>query len=236
MSVAKLVRDFVDRVEDGKVFTYDDIRSDKKSVIAIELSRLSKQGVVKRLSKGRYYKPKAGRFGDLPPSDAEVVKSYTKPSKAYITGLKAFNEMGLTTQVPNTITIASDSSVKKVRVKNMTLKFVPIKRGVKKAERDLARMLDALENIKKIPDTEPDDVVRYVKDAVSGLSDKERSRLFILTKKYRPRTRAIIGAIFKELGDWEDAYRLKDTLNPMTTYKVGLSETVLKEKTKWKIQ
>lgn len=236
MSVAKLVRNFVDCVDDGKVFTYGDIRSDKKSVVAIELSRLSNQGVIKRLSKGRYYKPKEGRFGVLPPSDEEVVKSYVNASGSYITGLRAFNEMGLSTQIPNTITIASESSTKTVRVKNMVLKFVPIKHGIKKAERDLARVLDALENIKKIPDASPDDVVRYVKGFVAKLTESEQSKLIKIAQKYRPRTRAVLGAIEKELGNWESAYKLKETLNPMTTYKIGLSDTVLKDKKRWKIQ
>ena len=238
MSVAKTVRSFVETVREGKVFTYDDINIDKKSVVAIELSRLNKQGTVKRISKGKYYKPRQGRFGELPPSDEEIIRTYLKASKrsnAYITGLKAFNQMGLTTQVPNVVTIASDSPAKSIKVKNINIKFVPQKQKISKNDTKFAQLLDALENLKKIPDTTPDEVVRYSKHYLLKLTQKEQSQVAKLAKNYRPRTRAIVGAMLKELGNWEDAYKLKGTLNSLTSYKVGLSENILNEKSKWKI-
>jgi hypothetical protein len=45
MSVAKITRDFIEQIEDTKIFTYNDIPSNKKSSVAIELSRLFKKGV-----------------------------------------------------------------------------------------------------------------------------------------------------------------------------------------------
>lgn len=36
MSIAKITRDFVNSLEDGKIFSYDDIPSDNKMGIAIE--------------------------------------------------------------------------------------------------------------------------------------------------------------------------------------------------------
>lgn len=238
MSVAKTVRSFVDTVRLGEVFTYDDIPSNQTSAIAIELSRLNKQGIIQRISKGKYYKPKQGRFGKLPPSDEEVINSYLRSSKSkgYVTGLRAFNQMGLTTQVPNTITIASEGSAKKIKVKNINIEFVPLKQKVLKSETKFAQLLDALENIKKIPDTVPDDVVSYSKDYIAKLQRKEQGKIARLAQKYRPRTRAIVGALLKELGNWEDAFKLKETLNSMSTYKIGLSNDVLKDKANWKIQ
>jgi predicted transcriptional regulator of viral defense system len=91
MSVAQDVRDFIEKMDNGKLFSYEDIQNEKKSVVAIELSRLSKQGIVKRLSKGKYYKPKQGYFGEVPLSDNEVLKSYLAMPNTYVTGLKAFN-------------------------------------------------------------------------------------------------------------------------------------------------
>ena len=235
MSVAKIVRSFVNSMQEGRLFTYDDIPSGKKSVVAIELSRLSKQGVVKRIAKGKYYKPKQGRFGELEPNDEEVIRSYLK-STGYLTGLRAYNQMGLTTQVPNTITIAKEGSPQKIKIKNINIEFVPLKQKIAKNEMKFAQILDALDNLNKIPDTVPDDVVTYAKNYLMKLSRKEQGQVAKLAQKYRPRTRAIVGAILKELGNWEDAFKLKETLNMMTTYKVGLSNEVLKDKTNWKIK
>ena len=238
MSVAKTVRSFVDSIREGELFTYDDIPSSKKNVVAIELSRLSKQGIVKRISKGKYYKPKQGHFGELQPSDEEVIKSYLKSSKStgYITGLRAFNQMGLTTQVPNTITIAREGTPRKIKVKNINIEFIPLKQKMAKSEMKFAQLLDALDSLNKIPDTVPDDVVNYAKNYMAKLPRKDQGKIAKLAQKYRPRTRAIVGAILKELGNWEDAFKLKETLNTMTTYKIGLSAEVLKDKSNWKIQ
>jgi len=56
-----------------------------------------------------------------------------------------------------------------------------------------------------------------------------------LVRKYPPRVKAILGAIFKEIGRWQEAYLLKEMLNPLTTYKIGISGDVLRNRDEWKI-
>ena len=236
MSVAKQIRSYIETVEKGKIFTYADLPVDNKTAAAPVLSRMESRGDIKRLSKGKYYKPKEGMFGKLPPSDAEVLRSYMKDmGNAYITGLKAFNKMGLTTQVPDVVSIAGNSSARKIKVKNLTIEVFELKSNIETDDIYLAQMLDALDKIKKIPDTTPDDVVLYTKRTIADLSKEKKERLVFLVKERRPRTRAIIGAILKEFGEWEDSTMLKETLNPLSSYKVGISKEVLKEKNRWKI-
>ena len=236
MSVAKQIRSYIDTVEKGKIFTYADLPVANKSAAAPVLSRMESRGDIKRLSKGKYYKPKEGMFGDLLPTDTEVLRSYMKQmDNAYITGLKAFNSMGLTAQVPNMVSIAGSASARKIQIKNLNIEVSKIKASIKPNEIWLAQMLDAVDKIKKIPDTTPDEIVRYAKKNVEAISKEQKERLAVLAKEYRPRTRAIMGAILSELGEWEKSYMLKETLNPLSSYKVGLSENVLKEKSKWKI-
>jgi len=235
MSVAQDVRDFIEKMDNGKLFSYNDIQSEKKSVVAIELSRLSKKGIVKRLSKGKYYKPKKGYFGEIPISDNEVLKSYLNMPNTYITGLKAFNEMGLTTQVPKVITIASDMQPRRVKIKNLEIQFVPIKQKIDKKDIPLVRLLDALENMNKIPDTKVENVILYAKNSMMKLSKKEINKLTEYTLKYRPKIKAILGALLELLGWDEEAQQLQDTLNPLSSYKVGISEDLLPNKKRWKI-
>jgi len=238
VSVAKQIRSYIETVEEGKIFTYADLPVDNKAAAAPVLSRMESRGEIKRLSKGKYYKPKQGRFGELPPSDNEVIQSYMKSigHNAYITGLQAFNKMGLTTQVPHTVSIAGESSSRKTKIKNMTIEIFEIKHSIEKDDIQLMQLLDAIDMIKKIPDTTPNDVVRYTKKSIDDMSKKEQGRLAKLAEKCKPRTRAIIGAILRETGNWEDSIKLKESLNPLTSYKVGLSDDVLKEKSRWKIQ
>ncbi len=236
MSVAKQIRTYIDNIDEGKIFTYADLPVENISAAAPLLSRMEKKGEIARLSKGKYYKPKQGRFGALLPSDDEVLKSYLKNiENAYLTGLKAFNQMGLTTQVPNIVSIAGKGSARKIEIKNMTIKILEQTSSIKPDDIWLAQMLDALNMIKKIPDTTPDDVINYTKNTISTLERKEIKRLASLANEYRPRTRAILGSILKGLGYDEWANSLKSTLNPLTSYKVGLSENILENKKEWKI-
>ncbi len=236
MSIAGQVRNYIDTIPDGKIFTYADLPVDNITAAAPLLSRMEKRGDISRLSKGKYYKPKQGMFGEQLPSDEEVVRSYMdNMGNAYLTGLRAFNAMGLTTQVPNVVTIVGKGSPRKINIKNMTIQISEQKSDIAPEDIRFARMLDALDMIKRIPDTTPDDVVAYIKNTLATFNTKEIKRLTILAETYRPRTRALLGAILSELGYAAWAESLKNTLNPLTAYKVGLSEKILSNKRAWKI-
>ncbi len=235
MSVAKITRDFIDQIEEAKIFTYRDIPSDKKSSVAIELSRLFKKGVVKKISKGKFYKPKQTRFGEITPSDEEIAKSYLVENSAYITGYGGYNQLGLTTQIPNVITIASSRVPSRIKVENVNIKFVPniANSGVK--ETQILQILDALRDIKNIPDNSPNDVVLSIKKIVQKFDKEKINKMLELVNNYPPRVKAILGAILKEMGRWEEAYRLKEMLNPLTRYKIGISVNTLPNRDEWKI-
>ena len=236
MSIAKQIRNYIDTIPEGRIFTYADLPVENVVAAAPLLSRMNKRGDIARLSKGKYYKPKRGMFGDQMPSDDEVLRSYMKNmGNAYLTGLQAFNKMGLTTQVPNTVFIAGEGSVRKIKVKNLTLQILGKKSSVKPDDVGLAQILDALDMIKKIPDTTPDDVVNDMRNILATFNTKGLKKLSALAKDYRPRTRALLGAILSELGYEALAKDLKNTLNPLTSYKIGLSDATLDNKKEWKI-
>jgi hypothetical protein len=235
MSVAKITRDFIEQIEDTKIFTYNDIPSNKKSSVAIELSRLFKKGVVKKIAKGKFYKPKQSRFGEMAPSDEAIAKSYLVEDDAYITGYGGYNRLGLTTQIPNVITIASNRIPSRIKIENVNIRFVPniANGGVKDTQ--LLQILDALRDIKNIPDNSPNDVVLSIKKIVRKFDKKKLKKMLKLVPNYPPRVKAILGAILKEIGRWEEAYLLKEMLNPLTTYKIGISGDTLPNRDEWKI-
>ncbi len=235
MSVAKITRDFIEQIEDTKIFTYNDIPSNKKSSVAIELSRLFKKGLVKKIAKGKFYKPKQSRFGEIAPSDEEIAKSYLVEEDAYITGYGGYNRLGLTTQVPNVITIASSRVPSRMRIENVNLRFVPNIANGEVKDTQLLQILDALRDIKNIPDNSPNDVVLSIKKIVRKFDEKKLKKILKLVRKYPPRVKAILGAILKEQGRWEEAYLLKEMLNPLTTYKIGISGDTLANRDEWKI-
>lgn len=237
MSVAKVTRSFVDNLDEAKLFTYDDVPSDNKQTVAIELSRLYKKGIIKKVSKGKFYKPKKRVFGEIEPSSDEKISSYIDSSNdvAYETGLNSFRQLGLTTQVAKTTTIATNKPYKKIELDNIKIKFVPKRVDIPKDDILLVQILDALKDIKKIPDSTPEKAFVYLKEIIKKLSREQQVKISQYAIKYTPRTRALVGAILKEIGLWEQSFKLKETLNPITKYKVGISKEILPTKEYWNI-
>jgi len=238
LSIAKLTRNFVESMDEAKLFTYNDIPSDNKKTVAIELSRLYKKGIIKKVSKGKFYKPKRRAFGEIEPSSSEKISSYIDSSSdeiAYETGLNSFRQLGLSTQVAKTTTIATKRAYKKVKIDNIQIKFVPKRVDVSKDDIFLVQILDALKDIKKIPATTPEQAFISLKNIITNLSKNKQIKTAQYAMKYTPRTRALLGAILKDIGIWEEAYQLKQTLNPMTKYKIGISKDILPSKEYWNI-
>ncbi|MBR0573437.1 MULTISPECIES: DUF6088 family protein [Pasteurellaceae] len=237
MSVAETTRTFISTVEDGRLFTYKDIPCPEKSSVAIELSRLFKKGVIKKVSKGKFYKPKKRSFGELEPSSIEKIESLITSTDdiVYETGCNVFRKLGLTTQVANEITLATNKPYKKVSIDNINVKFVPIRVNAQKDDIYLLQILDALKDIKRIPATTPTETVQRIAKIIGSLSSQELEKMVSLALKYTPRTRALLGAILQSLGEVLYLDRLKSSLNPLTSYKIELNKEVLQNTRDWNI-
>jgi hypothetical protein len=175
-------------------------------------------------------------FGEIGPSSKDKIDSFIDTSKlSYTTGLDSFRQLGLTTQIPNIITIASDKPAQRVKVDNVNIKFVKSRVSVPKKYSFLLQILDALKDIKSIPDTSPSEALLRLKSIISNLDIDKQKKLATFVKKYTPRTKALLGAILKDLGLWEEAYNIKKQLNQLTKYKLGIKDGILKNKKEWGI-
>ena len=125
--------------------------------------------------------------------------------------------------------------IKSVKIDNINLKFVPKRVDVKVEDIYLLQILDAIKDIKKIPATTPSQSFVYLKNLIEKESSENQIKLTKYAKKYTPRTKALLGAILKELGNNECAYELKDSLNALTTFKLDISSEIIKDKKYWNI-
>lgn len=59
-------------------FTYEDlnITTDQYITVAKALERLQKKGIIKKVANGKFYKPTSTVFGELNPSETELLKPY----------------------------------------------------------------------------------------------------------------------------------------------------------------
>jgi predicted transcriptional regulator of viral defense system len=100
----------IDKFPFGFVFTADDfpVTVENPKGVSKALNKFVKEGYLRKLSKGRFYKPQIGKYRELPPDTYQSVKDLLeKEGKTigYINGYSAFNDLMLTTQVPSVLQI-----------------------------------------------------------------------------------------------------------------------------------
>lgn len=240
MKVAEKIERKINRMQEGTTFKYQQlvIEQAEYSAAAKAMERFIKRGMIKRVSTGVFYKPKQSAFGELRPREEEMLKPYLfQDGKriAYITGGSLYNRMGLTTQVPKTIKVAS--KVKRVTTKIGKTQVKPIKSYVDVTHENyqLLEMLDALKDFKAIPDLDKKSAIALLKNKISKLSEKDQSKMIRYALKYPPRATALLGAILELAEKMNGLESLRSNLNPLTTYKLGLKEETLPTAPAWNI-
>jgi hypothetical protein len=82
----------------------------------------------------------------------------------------------------------------------------------------------------------PEKIIENLQDYNHKIAAKiEQIKLSVYAKEYTPRTKALVGAILKDIGLWEEAYKLKSQLNPLTKYKLGIKKGIVKNQVEWGI-
>lgn len=238
-SIMQRVRRQVEAFAPGELLTYADLVTEPAEfgAVAAALSRLSRQGLLVRFAKGQYYRPQTSRFGPLQPSEGAVLRTLTaadgKPL-AYRAGVSLYNQLGLTTQVPAETTLTTP---RPRRTPPRRVGFVVRPVPERASDVPLLQWLEVLRDLRRIPDTSPDEVLARVQREITRLSPAARRRLTELAAAQGPpRARAVLGALLEQLTDSKGAVTLRATLNPLTTYRLGLSAGALPNRTAWNIQ
>ena len=83
------------------------------------------QGIVKQLAHGIYIKPMLSKFGEVPPSLDDIAKAIAIRDSVEImpTGSTATNLLGLSTQVPMSVSYLTTGSSRNIRIGNRVIKF-----------------------------------------------------------------------------------------------------------------
>jgi hypothetical protein len=242
MPLATDIRMRIKNLPEGKTFGYNNLRIAREdyTTAAKALERLQKQGFIKKVSKGVFYKPEQTVFGELKPDYSELLRSYLFENGkriAYETGTSLYNRMGLTTQLAFRIKIASRG--KRININRGTLKADAVKSytEVTDSNYETLGILDAFKDMKRIPDCSETQAVSRLSAIVKKLNDKQIASLIKYALLYPPRVRALVGAILENNGSkLRGLENLKASINPLTTIKLGLKETELPNKSKWYIE
>ncbi len=243
MKTSEYIAVTIDRLPKGYVFTYADFVTEVNSREAIikALNRLAVSGKIIKLAKGKFYKPETTVFGNLQPNQAQVVKDLLEENgklTGYLTGYSIYNQLGLTSQVSNTIQIGKNEIRTSFKRGRYTIAFIKQKNTITRENIPLLQILDAIRYIKKIPDTNTVSACKRFLAILKDLQEKDLATIVRLAQKYPPATRALLGALLDETGNSSLTAQLRKSLNPITIYKLSGVNKILTTATneKWNIK
>ncbi len=234
MTIAKEVKQIVLNIEEGKILSYQDFSFLQNfNAVALTLSRMVKDGIIKRLKKGQFYKPRNSKFGEIGPRENEVIQTLLGDGR--ISGCEAYNRLGLTTQVPNEIVIVGKKYNRKSKVGNLKVRYQKREGDFPMEDGRYLQILDALKDIKKIPGTSITDALEKLISIIGKMNKKEQQKIIEYGLNYKPAVRALLGAILEDIGN-SGFKLLKQSLNPLTSYNIGITGKILPYKDRWSIR
>jgi hypothetical protein len=211
------------RIERGgeRLWRFEDFRDLPSSAVAQALSRLTRQGLLQRLSKGVYYRPRQTAFGKSLPNPAVMQKLASRRKPVFPSGIAAANLLGFTTQMAGRGEVATSAlSLPRKLIGSDTL--IHTRRpdawaGLSDAD---AALLDFLRRAGNTSELSEEETLRKT---LALFSEKGRfERLLKIADTEPPRVRAIMGAIGEQIGKKPAALRrLRDSLNPFSRFDFG---------------
>jgi hypothetical protein len=241
MSIAQTIQNTVEAMPAGQIFGYQELPGYAKSPTAVikAISRMVADKRLERFSKGKFYVPKNGLFGIRKPSDSELIRSTLYQGgrlRGYVTGLSLYNQLGLTTQIPRTITVAYNGGRQQKEFGTIRIKTVVTRIPIQEKDVKLLQYLDAMKDIKKIMDSDVNLSLKIMRRYISELSDREQGRLLKLAQNYYgPQVRALVGLLFSSLKLSVPGTLLR-SLNPTTIYKLKLDQSKWPMAREWYIR
>jgi hypothetical protein len=241
MTVSQKIEQQLQQIPEGTTFRYQDlaIESSEYPAASKTIERLITKGTLQRAAKGVFYKPKQTVFGALKPNDNELLKQYLfKDGQrvAYITGASLYNEMGLTTQVPFVITIASKTRRAFTSINYLTIK--PAKSYVEVTDDNykLLGILDAIKDFNTISDINNELGITLLINKLRVLSPNETTAIMQYALEYPPRVRALLGAMLEIMDKSLALNTLKSSLNPLSKYNYGIKNDILPNALDWQLK
>lgn len=200
MTLAQSIRRRICAKQPLELFSQDLVskRDESPQAVAQVLSRLYASGLITRARQGVYFRPKKSRYGELGPSEADVIKFllFTKGKRTgYLTGGRLYNRLGLTTQVSGVIEVASHETRRSGAFLGCRVRFVKAYGEVNEKEIPLLEILDAIKDLNQIPGAPRQEALPLIAQMIQRLCEPDRKRLAHIALNYPPRVSAILDSL-----------------------------------------
>jgi hypothetical protein len=216
-SVASAVRTMVLASTD-RIWTYEDFTGLEAGAVSQALSRLAKEGVVRRLRRGIYYRPKQTVIGESKASSA-ALSSRLLASGARPTGLTAAQTLGFTTQVSAEPSFAISKNNTPTNLPGIRVKVRRPATSGKMSTREAA-VLELLRDRGQTSELTSEETIRRLTEMLKEPSVFDRLAEAALSEP--PRVRAILGALGQEAGiQGSSLEQLRKSINRLSHYDFG---------------
>jgi hypothetical protein len=202
------------------------------TAVAQALSRLARQGVIERLGKGLYYRPRQTAFGLSRPNIAQIRSLPVRRKGVFPAGIAAANLLGFTTQNPARAEVATDGlSLPRLIVGKETVVHTRRPETWRELSETDAALLDFLRNRGASSELSVEETVNKL---LAYFREPDRfERLLKVASSEPPRVRAMLGAIGQQLGQSERLLAaLRKGLNPLSRFDFG-NLSALEHARKW---
>jgi hypothetical protein len=229
--IAKAVRK---RIEAGgeRVWRLADFENLPFTAVAQALSRLFRLGIIQRLGKGLYYKPRQTAFGPSKPNPSQLRSLPISGKGVFPAGCTAANILGFTTQHPAKLEIATNGlSLPRLIVGKDTIIHTRRPPSWQELSYEDAAILEFLRQGGSFSEFSPKETVGKLLEYFDEARRFKHLLRVALTEP--PRVRALLGAIGQQLGYSEKLlFNLRKSLNPLSRFDFGLL-SALKYAKKW---
>jgi Family of unknown function (DUF6088) len=212
------------RIESGgeRVWRLADFDGMPSMAVAQTLSRLSRRGIVDRLGRGLYYRPRQTAFGTSRPNMARIRSLATDRNGVFPAGVAAANMLGFTTQNAARIELATvGSSLPRLLLGKDALVHTRRPAAWRTLSDEDAALLDFLRNRGASSELPAQETISKL---LAFFREPGRfDRLLEAAASEPPRVRAMLGAIGEQIGQSESKLRkLRESLNPLTRFDFGI--------------
>lgn len=219
-SIAKSVRN---QIEAGgeRIWRLTDFANMPFTAVAQALSRLFRLGLIQRLGKGLYYKPRQTAFGLSKPNPSQLRSLPIFGKGVFPSGCAAANLLGFSTQHAAKLEVATNGlSLPRLLVGNETIIHTRRPESWQELSDKDAAILDFLRHRGSFSEFSPEETVNKL---LKHFEEAGRFKhLLQIAISEPPRVRAMLGAIGQELGYTEKQLMdLRKSLNPLSKFDFG---------------
>lgn len=211
------------RIEQGgeRVWRLADFEGLPAAAAAQALSRLAHAGIVRRIGKGLYYRPRQTALGESQPNRAQLSSLPTLSHGVFPSGIAAANLLGFSTQAPARQEVATDGvSLPRQLVGESTIIHTRRPEAWRQLPETDTALLDLLRRRAETSELPPPQTVERLLALFRQQGRYER--ITAVAASEPPRVRAMLGAIGQQIGKPERVLiPLRKSLNPLTKFDFG---------------